>query len=78
MYRKEVDDVVQDCIGTAAGQYSEEEFWALSCEACPQGVYCVQGTMYHCPEFSSSPTQSDRVEQCICQNGYEFELLTQP
>ena len=78
VYRKEVDDVVQDCIGTAAGQYSEENFWALSCEACPEGVYCVQGTMYHCPEFSSSPTQSDRVEQCICQNGYEFELLTQP
>ena len=78
VYQKEVDGVVQDCIGSGTGQYTEENFWALSCEACPEDVYCVAGTMYHCPDHSTSATQSHEVEACICQNGFEFRYLDQP
>ena len=47
--------------------------YASACVQCGPDDICVNDTLLHCPEFSSSPTGSSLPQHCICDDGYYAE-----
>ena len=43
------------------------------CFQCGPNDICVNDTLLHCPEFSTSPAGSTLPQHCICDDGYYAE-----
>ena len=41
-----------------------------SCFSCGEDVICINNTLLHCPDFSTSPTGSSHHSDCTCIDGY--------
>lgn len=63
------------CIITANGTQMNRKGvcvinYTLPCVSCKEDVICVNNTLLHCPQFSTSPEQSSHPSDCICNDGF--------
>ena len=44
---------------------------SYTCKECTTNTYCLDGTLFNCPEFSHSTSKSSTIDDCTCNPGYK-------